>query len=174
MLVLAACLLQLYVKLRSHYLLKDHLLFLSLKINAINENLEIGLVLSLRSIMYMSPCILPWCRKAIKILLYWLNYLLPALLTLFAWKLKGRSWQSWTAQPRSTEKQKRGALLIYRASGRSHHTWAPVSDGSRVLNWLLPNAEISYFCVLWKRALILFCFPVFPKNLWIRVSAGLY
>lgn len=110
------------VKLRSYNLLKHHLVFLSLKINAIKENLEIDLVLSLTSIMYMSPCILPWCGKAIKILLYWLNYLLPALLTLFVWKLKGRSWQSWTAQPGSTERQKRGALLICRASGRLHHT----------------------------------------------------
>lgn len=76
------------MKLRPHYLLKHHLVFLSLNINAINENLEIGLVLSLRSIMYMSPCILPCCREAIKILLYQLNYLLPASLTLFVWKLK--------------------------------------------------------------------------------------
>lgn len=36
----------------------------------------------------MSPCILPCCREAIKILLYQLNYLLPASLTLFVWKLK--------------------------------------------------------------------------------------
>lgn len=46
------------VKLRSHYLLHHYLVFLSLKVNTFKEDLEIGLVLSLKSIMYLSPCIL--------------------------------------------------------------------------------------------------------------------
>jgi len=45
------------VKLRFHCLINHYLVFLSLKINTFKEDLEISLVLSFKSIMYLFPCI---------------------------------------------------------------------------------------------------------------------